>query len=48
MNNSEYVSIDVHPNKGREIKYNSAEDVLTAILLAVKIQADKLKGRRGS
>ena len=42
MNNSEYVSIDVHPNKGREIKYNSAEDVLTAILLAVKIQADKL------
>lgn len=42
MNNSEYVSIDVHPNNGREIKYNSAEDVLTAILLAIKIQADKL------
>lgn len=36
-----YVSIDIDPNKGKTIKYESTEDLMIALLTAIKITAAK-------
>lgn len=36
-----FVSIDIDPNKGDTIKYESTEDLMVAILTAIKIYAAK-------
>ena len=36
-----YVSIDIDPNKGKDIKYESTEDLMIALLTAIKITAAK-------
>lgn len=36
-----YVSIDIDPNKGKTIEYNTTEDLKMALLTAIKITAAK-------
>ena len=36
-----YVSIDIDPNKGKTIKYDTTEDLKIALLTAIKITAAK-------
>ena len=36
-----YVSIDIDPNKGDTIKYDTTEDLMIALLTAIKITSAK-------